>query len=211
MLAAALERYEQALSQLEALLTKELGDEAGAFGSDLDTLVTRAYRSRISVARFADAMEALLDHYIRAAYLEGLAEGGIEEDEIDAADEKVIREMIRAQRPHVDGFAQAVMEAKGEDELRPQIDDRIVMWGKSVRAASVAGVNSAKANEVVIFSGEMGEEDCETCHNLMGARHRRSWFVERNLVPGIPGNESFDCKGFQCSHFLAPVGAPLRA
>lgn len=209
--AMALARYEKAIDRLSLLMDlKDIGDEAGAFGSDLDALVTRAYRGRMNVAAFAAQMDALLAQYIRASYIEGLAEGGIDESEIDRADEQVIRDTTAAQREYVDGFAQAVMNAKQESDLRAQIDNRIVMWGKSIRAAAVAGVNSAAANEVVIFSGQMGKEDCPTCHGLMGARHRRSWFVERNLVPGIPGNLSFECGSWNCEHFLAPVGAPLR-
>ena len=203
----AVARHARALDRVEALLDKAIGDEAGAFGSALEDLVTRAYRGRISVAAFAAQMDALVTEAIRASYLEGLAEGGIDDAEMDGEDRKFIRDLAAAQRPYVDGFAAAVLAAKSEAELRGQIDDRILMWGKSIRAAAVAGVNSAKANEVVIFSGQMGKEDCATCHGLMGARHRRSWFADRGLVPGVPGNDNFECGGWQCEHFLAPVGA----
>lgn len=207
----ALARYERAIDRLSLLMgLKDLGDEAGAFASELDALVLSAYRKRMSVSAFAAQMDALLAQYIRASYLEGLAEGGVTEDEMDKADEQAIRDMIAAQREYVDGFAQAVMDAKQESDLRAQIDNRIVMWGKSIRAAAVAGVNSAAANEIVIFSGQMGKESCPECTSLMGARHRRSWFAERELVPGIPGNLNFSCGGWNCEHFLAPVGAPLK-
>lgn len=217
MLAYALARHADALGRLDELLVeaKALGDEGNAFGAELDDLVRRAYRGRMSVARFADLMDELLATYIRAAYLEGLAAGGIDEDEIDAADKRVISQMIAGQRPYVDGFAEAVMDAKSEAELRGQIDNRILMWTRSVRAAGGAGVNSAAANQIVIFSGQMGEEDCPECLELMGARHRRSWFADHGKVPGVPGNcldgdQGFSCCGYNCQHFLAPVGAPLQ-
>lgn len=205
-----LTRLTESHTRLEALLIKELGDEAGAFAGELDALVLATYRKRMSVAAFAAQMDALLAQYIRASYLEGLAEGGIDESEIDKADEQAIRDMTSAQKDYVDGFAAAVMDAKQESDLRAQIDNRIVMWGKSIRAAAVAGVNSAKANEIVIFGGPSGKESCPECTSLMGERHRRSWFAERGLVPGIPGNLNFTCGGWACEHSLAPVGAPLK-
>lgn len=211
MLNYAFANLDRALGNLEAVLKDAVTDEAGAFGAELDALVMRAYRGRMSVAVFTQQMDALLGEYIRAAYMAGLEQGGVEADEADAADRRAIRELHAAQYSYVDGFAEAVMAARSEDELRPRIDERVIMWSKSVRAAGNAGLNSAAANQVVIFSGKNGEENCATCAGLMGARHRRSWFVERGLVPGIPGNDNYDCKGFNCEHFLAAVGAPVRA
>lgn len=210
LLSHVIERHNIALSRLEVLLTKALGEEAGAFAAELEALVLRAYRGRMAVAAFASQMDDLLATSIRASYLEGLAEGGVDESEMDKADEQAIRDMTAAQKEYVDGFAQAVMEAKSEADLRPQIDNRVIMWSKSIRAAAMAGVNSAKANEVVIFSGQNGKENCDTCQSLMGARHRRSWFADRGLVPGVPGNLNYDCGGWNCEHFLAPIGAPLK-
>jgi len=40
---------------------------------------------------------------------------------------------------------------------------------------------------------------------LKGKRHRRSWFIEHGLVPGQPGNQNFECQGFNCRHVLVPV------
>ena len=61
-------------------------------------------------------------------------------------------------------------------------------------------------DQMLTFGGQAGQEGpcgtTGTCARLMGQRHRASWWVKRHLVPGEPGNEAYDCRSYNCHHFL---------
>jgi len=59
-------------------------------------------------------------------------------------------------------------------------------------------------NLMLTFGGEDGEvAPCTTCQDLKGKRMPAKWWVENDLIPGVPGSESFLCKGYKCRHFLS--------
>lgn len=48
--------------------------------------------------------------------------------------------------------------------------------------------------------GDDGEKSCEECQKYKGKRHKASWWVKRNLVPGI--GSAYSCGGWRCQHTL---------
>jgi hypothetical protein len=55
---------------------------------------------------------------------------------------------------------------------------------------------------MLLFTGTDGEESCKTCQKWKGKWHKASFWINRGLVPGQPGNGAFECKGYNCNHFL---------
>ena len=55
-------------------------------------------------------------------------------------------------------------------------------------------------NIVLEFGGNDGKESCVDCRRLKGKRHKISWILENNMRPA-PGNENFECNGYNCYHF----------
>jgi len=55
-------------------------------------------------------------------------------------------------------------------------------------------------NITLEFGGTDGKESCPDCQRLLGKRHKISYILANNLVPK-PGNDAFECQGYECQHF----------
>jgi len=55
-------------------------------------------------------------------------------------------------------------------------------------------------NAVLEFAGDDGKESCPDCKRLKGKRYRAQYIIENNLIPH-PGNENFECQGYNCQHY----------
>lgn len=156
----------------------------------------------------ADALDRdlreLLEYHVSAAYFEGLQAGGVPPTDFDAEDTQAADALVFAQWEHLDGFVEATLQAKDDEMLRASVLTRAELWCNAVRDAGNAGQNEAAQNEMVVFTGDDGVESCATCQRLKGQKHRRKWWVEHELVPGV-GNPNFECGGWQCAHYLEPV------
>lgn len=192
------------LKHYDAVTCKSIASVVRKFHADLRNLVTLGFISNDSI--LSDVRRVVKDG-IGDAYIEGLAEGGITADEMSDDDAMMIIELTEQQAPYITDFVRAVRDAKGDKAAQRDIlDNRIALWTTAIEAAGTAGLNSAKANEMVIFDGDDGEESCKTCQRLKGQRHRRNWFESKGLVPRDPRfRNNFECHGYNCRHFLRPV------
>lgn len=181
---------------------KSIESVSKRFHADLRNLVTLGFLSDDSILA---AMRRLVKQAVEDAYFEGLAEGGVEPEEMDEEDAANIDQLALAQKEYITDFVRAVREAKNDRALQRDIlDNRIEMWTASITAAGVAGLNNAKRNEMVIFEGDDGDESCADCQRYKREPHRRKWFAGKNLLPATPGS-ALECGGFRCQHRLAPV------
>lgn len=172
------------------------------FHADLRGLATLGFVTEGSI--LAD-MRRLVKNAVEDAYFEGLKEGGISPDEMDVEDAQNIDQLNLTQQDYVTAFVRAIREAKGDRAAQRDIlDNRIELWTASVAAAGMAGLNSAKRNEMVHFAGPDGQESCVDCQRYKHEAHRRKWFQGRNLLPATPGS-ALDCGGWQCQHYLEAV------
>lgn len=191
------EQRQQRFFQIERASVQSI---ASRFRSDLRALI-RGYCSAGNETLQSD-IESAVERAMLSAYFAGLTEGGIPKDEISGEDVNRAKELVAEQLGFAPGFVQAVQDGcDDKDALYARAD----LWVQSVAAAGTLGLNAAKANEMVEFGGEDGEEICNTCRTLKGMRHRRKWFTAKGLVPGQPGNKNFECGGYKCQHKLIPV------
>lgn len=136
------------------------------------------------------------------AYMEGLREGGVPAEELDAEDRKAIREWINGQWAHVSGFASDTVAARDDDGKRKQILSRLDMWVESMRTIGNQGLMSAQKNKMGTWYLGGTSEHCRTCANLHRKRHRLSWYTSRRLIPRQPGSDTLECKGYLCQCFI---------
>lgn len=54
-------------------------------------------------------------------------------------------------------------------------------------------------NKMLTFVGSDGKESCKDCQRMKGQRHRASWWVKNDL---IPGSSKYECGGWNCEHIL---------
>ncbi len=152
-------------------------------------------------------MRKLVKNAVADAYIEGLAQGGIPAEEMSDDDALMIVELSSAQLDRVTDFVRAIRAAKGDRAAQRDIlDNRVELWTTAIEMAGMAGLNSAKQNEMVEFTGTDGLESCRDCRRLKGQRHRRKWFEQHGLVPRDPRfRDNFECGGYRCQHGLEPV------
>jgi hypothetical protein len=150
-----------------------------------------------------NALRELIEYHISAAYFEGLEAGGIPPEEHDADMAQEADTLVFEQFAHVDGLVAAIEEAQQDEAKRDAVEQRAELWCRSVESAGLAGLNRAKATEMVEW--RVGPtEHCDTCAKLDGQKHRRKWFTERNYIPRQAG-AAMDCGGFNCQCELVPV------
>ena len=150
-------------------------------------------------------LRALIEYHVSAAYFEGLKEGGLTEQDFDADMSQRADDLVFEQFAHVDGFVQAIDDAYTDKGARDGVLSRAELWCNSVAAAGLAGLNDAKAAEIVTWKLGKTEEHCETCAWLDGQRHRRKWFTDKGYIPRQPGSQTLECGGWRCDCELVPV------
>ncbi len=87
----------------------------------------------------------------------------------------------------------------GTAEVRAQ------KWDGTTDEFYYAGIQSADTNGMYSFEGDDGKESCPDCQRLKGVKHRMSWWVDKELRPGVD-HDNFECGGWNCQHYLERVG-----
>lgn len=54
-------------------------------------------------------------------------------------------------------------------------------------------------NKMLTFVGSDGKESCKDCQRMKGQRHKASWWISHNM---IPGSSAYECGGWNCGHYL---------
>jgi hypothetical protein len=145
------------------------------------------YFEGASITTSRNAMKRAMIQAFGDAFDAGWIEGGgtlpIDEDAMSWLEDRLNQEAM-----NIDGL---FLQAKELRKLGEEFDyftwltARADMYTQS--AASVHNAARLLANN--------------TCQKLNGQRHRASWYIERNYIPGKPG-ASMDCGGFRCRCFL---------
>lgn len=189
------------LKHLDTVTDKSIASVSRKFHSDLRNLAVLGFISDSSI--LGDVRRTVKDA-VADAYIEGLVAGGINAEEMSNDDALQIIELSATQLEYVTDFVRAIRDARDDKAAQRNIlGTRIDLWTTAIEMAGTAGLNSAKHNEMVIFSGEDGKENCPTCRKLKGQKHRRRWFEEKGLVPRDPRfRDNFECGGYNCQHVL---------
>lgn len=77
------------------------------------------------------------------------------------------------------------------------ITQRADGYVSSCQAVYNAGLMFASKNTMGTWNLGQTEEHCPTCNKLNGQRHKLSWYLSRDYIPGKPG-AAMDCGGYNC-------------
>lgn len=152
--------------------------------------------------------------YIATAFVDAFEAGWVDTQNADATydpapeDSDWLANRIDQELAYVDGLF-VTMKAMREDATEPLTADEVNTFatdratGYAVTLDAVYGQGKLRSRKSVMltFGGPDGKESCKTCQKYKGQRHRARWWVSHDLVPA-PGNESFECGGWQCQHTL---------
>lgn len=162
------------------------------FESDFASMTKAALDGDMDRRRFAIVSRALLRKYGRKAYMDGLADGGVEADELDDDDTVSLTIWLAEQSSYLTDYADRIY--KTDTNMTP--DARAEAWGnKSLTGLYQQGVLNADANG--LYSWVLGdtEEHCATCLAASSQQHRlKQWFASGI----IPKSDALACHGYYC-------------
>ncbi|MCC6192045.1 MAG: hypothetical protein IT318_23700 [Anaerolineales bacterium] len=146
-----------------------------------------------------DAGQAVLEAFPVAfgtGYLAGSGSG-----EIDPADDRWLTARINAEIDHVAALFLGLREIKAEQlppaDLVAESERRADGYARTLDAVHQEGFARGQKNRMATWRLGPTEQHCGTCAALNGQRHRVSWYLARNYIPGKPGS-STDCGGWKC-------------
>jgi hypothetical protein len=178
---------------------KAYSDTRDAFTRDFVDLVKSVGKGETARRRFGLVLRAQLNRMGRAAYVDGLREGGVE-GELDDEDRGAIADWLAQQSAFVTKFANEVYSRPFSES---EIGYRAELWAnKSLETMRLAGLASADRNGLYEWRIGQTEEHCLTCLALNGQRHRLKEYVKRNL---LPKSSALGCKGYNCDCTLTKV------
>lgn len=174
------------------------------FEGDFEDLLAAARDGQVNRRRFGIILRDLIRRYGRQAYIDGKADGGVMEAELDDDEQVEFAAELAEQSMYVTNFGGVLYDSGISDA---QAAEKPAMWfGKSVLPFYQRGLASADRNGM--YEWVLGEaEHCTTCLTLNGQRHRMSWFVRRKF---LPRSSALECKGFNCKCTLVKTTERAR-
>lgn len=173
------------------------------FEGDFDELLKRARAEKMGRVQWASAMRVIGRRYGTKAYIDGMADGGVE-DEPSEEDRIAINDLVSQQSPYITELGNVLFKEDGISDA--QADGKAAMWyNKSIQPLYQAGLESSALNS--LFEWVYGDtEHCETCRRLNGQRHRlKGW--KANYLPQA---DNLDCHGFNCECRLVKAKGRAR-
>lgn len=170
---------------------------------DFDELLSRARSERMQRTQWASAMRVIGRRYGTKAYVDGMTDGGVEDDLSDD-DRITINDLVAAQSPYVTELGNILFKEDGISDA--QADGKAAMWwNKSLQPLYFAGLQAADFNGV--YEWVYGDtEHCTDCRRLNGQRHRlKGWKAN-----WMPQSDRLDCGGFNCKCTLQKVKGKVR-
>ena len=168
---------------------KDFSATKDAFVSDVAASISDASNAVITPGAFAIRVRASLSKFGKAAYLDGLNDGGVEADTLEGDDSDTYATILAEQSGYVTDARRGITDFSGDAESRAQL------WGnKSLELFYQAGVVSADKNGM--YEWVYGDtEHCADCLRLNGQKHRmKDWIAE----DWMPKSDTLECHGFRC-------------
>jgi hypothetical protein len=182
---------------------RSVGEVVRTYRDQLTNFVHEALNGSMDALDMRRAHNALVRQLGPQSYIEGLREGGIPAEEMDAEDKAEIQEWVTGQLEHVNQFAADAVAARGDDGKRAGIMSRLDMWVAAMSTIGGLGLMSSKRNVMGTWHLGPTEEHCRTCPGLNKKRHRLSWYKSRGLIPREPGSTTLECHGYNCQCFVS--------
>lgn len=188
-----------------ALVTKSIDDTTAAFIDEIKAIMQDGIARTITKAGCAARIRGAITRYGKAAYIDGLEDGCVSADEFSEDDQLKVSDIAVYDTQYVTDL---VNEIYSEAGMKGTPESRAPLWQSTSDQFYYAGIQSADKNGMYEFTGDDGKENCTTCAKLKGQKHRMSWWVSKELRPGID-HDNFECGTWpnHCMHYLERVGS----
>lgn len=179
------------------------------FTSDFEDLLKGARSDDFGRRRFGIVLRDLIRKYGREAYLDGMADGGVDTGrELDDDDVTAYRALLVKQSAFVTSLGAAIYrEGSVTDGMAANKPE---MWfNKSILPFYEEGRASADKNGMYTFTGNDGADTCITCQRLQNQTHRMKDWARKGLRPRVD-TTNFECGGWNCKHVLVKTTERAR-
>jgi hypothetical protein len=170
------------------------------FIRNLSDLIQGGLDRDITSRRFDTLMRAQLTRQGRRAYIDGLADGGVElgDDGLDEDDQSTIATWLAEQSGYITNFVSTLYsDTPGVNDVTA----RAIMWAnKSLDPIYQKGLLAADKNGLYTWILGATEEHCGDCARLSGQKHRLKEWHKKGWLPKA---DKLACKGFECKCQLA--------
>lgn len=188
----------------EKVTHKGIDDTDSAFVDEIQAIMQDGISRSITKAGCAARIRGAINRYGKLAYMDGLKDGCVDTTELDEDDTRIISDIAVHDTQYVTDLVNQIYSADG---MTGTPESRAPLWKSTTDEFYYAGVQSADKNGMYEFTGDDGKENCATCASLKGQKHRMSWWVSKELRPGVD-HDNFDCGTWpdHCMHTLERVG-----
>jgi 2'-5' RNA ligase len=172
---------------------KDVTDTQTAFIQRFNALLNEARENNINRTRAGLLIRGLIRTMGGRVYGDGMEEGGVPRERMDASDNAEIARLVAAQSQYVGNLTDVLFNQDGISDA--QAAGKAVMWfNKSINPFYDAGRMSANANGMYEF--KVGNtEHCPDCLMLNGQIHRLKEFIQSGWHPK---SSRLKCKGYRC-------------
>lgn len=176
---------------VELQLVKDFDATRAAFVSAFEDLAAAGLDGDLNRRRAGTVLRANVSRLGRAAYSDGLKQGGVEE--LSEDDLAAIAVLIAEQSGYVTAFMDTLF---ADGVTAGGITAHANAWAnKSLQVFYDAGVLSADANGLYLWELGATEDHCADCQRMAGQKHRFKEYHDKGIYPK---SDTLDCGGFQC-------------
>ncbi len=122
-------------------------------------------------------------------------------DELEQEDESWLSSKQKEQLGFLPDTFEWIKQARADESITEDaITDKVERWAQTLDSIYSEALLRGKKNQLLEW--RYGDTDhCETCASLNGQRHKASWYLARDYIPGKPG-AAMDCGGYRCACVL---------
>lgn len=181
---------------LKALNTYE-GIRADYWGSVYDAVEGYLISSK-PITSFRNSFWSFMSSAFQTAFEYGYTEAGGEVPLDDEA-QSWLDDAIQGEKANITALFQSLKEKRGDVDAIAEAFARADGYSSTLDQIYSTGKTFGSKNKMLTFVGDDGKESCTDCKRLKGKRHRASWWIKNDL---IPGSHNYECGGYNCEHYL---------
>jgi hypothetical protein len=180
--------------------TKDIDATMGAYISEIKAVMQDGVARSISQSVFGSRIRGVIVRFGKPAYQDGLEDGGVDPEELDEDDLRLIADYNVWDSTYVTDLGKEVYSEAG---MKGTPESRAPLWASTLNRFYYGGLASADKNGMYSFEGDDGEKTCKDCQRLKGQVHRMKDWARKEMRPGVD-HHNFECGTFEpnCSHYL---------
>lgn len=177
------------------------------YESTLTRLVRTLYGGEIDELQFIQIMENLLEGQLNKAWMEGMAENELTEEDMTPEWQAMLDGIIADEKSHIGDFAHEIISAS---KLTGQPVDpylaRCSLWANRYEdTRNQAKMATSEPGDKMEWRLGATEQHCTTCASLNGIVATATEWQLSGFHPQSPPNFLLNCQGWKCDCSLEPT------